>query len=87
MTKITRKLSMEAIENTFPDLFVDSGIKIRKCSACFKEYEPTADDINTRRPSCWFKQCKKCRDRFSLYRRNKQLADVQKYVDSLSNPS
>ena len=25
MTKITRKLSMEAIENTFPDLFVDSG--------------------------------------------------------------
>ena len=87
MSNITKLLSKHAIENTPDFLFVHNGYTERNCSACQHKFIPTVDDISTRRPSTFCKTCFRCRDRFNTYRRNKQLADVQKYINSLSSPS
>ena len=81
MSKITKILSKHAIENTPEHMFVHNGFVERECKACEKIFVPTTQDISTRRPSTFYKQCQQCRDRFSLYRKNKILRD--KHIDSL----
>ena len=76
MTKITKTLCLAQLEDTDPDLFVDSGITERKCCRCKKAYKPTDADISTRRPSTYFKQCSKCRD--YLRERGKIYLEKQK---------
>ena len=83
MTVITKVLSLAAIEKTPDYLFVDNGFTQRECSACLDDFVPTTEDISTRRPSTFYKQCGRCRDRFNVYRKNKELKDLAKHVDSL----
>ena len=83
MTKITKVLSMAAIENTPDYLFVDNGFTERECSACKHKFIPTIQDISTKRLSCFYKQCGRCRDRFNAYRKKKEMKDLAKHVDSL----
>jgi len=75
---------MAAIEKTPDYLFVDNGFTERECSACSKMFIPTIQDISSKRPSTFYKQCQRCRDRFNGYRKRKELADVEKYIASLS---
>jgi hypothetical protein len=62
MIKITKILSIAKLNETDPSLFIDSGKTHRICNNCKKSYELTPNDISTRRPSTYFKQCSKCRD-------------------------
>jgi hypothetical protein len=62
MIKITKILSIAKLNETDPTLFIDSGKTHRICNNCKKSYELTPNDISTRRPSTYFKQCSKCRD-------------------------
>ena len=62
MTRITKTLSIAKLKETDPSLFIDSGKTHRICNNCKKSYELTPDDISTRRPSTYWKQCSKCRD-------------------------
>ena len=62
MTKITKLLCLAQLAETDPDLYVCDDPQPRKCSNCKKKYIPTDADISTRRPSCYWKQCGKCRE-------------------------
>ena len=83
ISKITKLLSKHSIENTPEHMFVHNGFDEREYKACEKVFIPTIEDISTKRPSTFFKQCKRCRDRFTAYRKNKILRDAQKYIDPL----
>ena len=79
MIKITKTLSIAKLNETDPTLFIDSGKTHRICNNCKKSYELNPDDISTRRPSTYFKQCSKCRDylreRGKIYLENKIKID------------
>ena len=62
MIKITKTLCIAKLKETDPTLFIESGKTHRICNNCKKSYELTPDDISTRRPSTYWKQCSKCRD-------------------------
>ena len=78
MSKITKILSKHAIENTPEHMFVHNGYTERNCSACQQNFIPTVDDISTRRPSTFCKQCGRCRHRFNNYRKKKEERDKLK---------
>ena len=75
MIKITKTLCIAKLNETDPTLFIDSGKTHRICNNCKKNYELTPDDISSRRPSTYWKQCSKCRDylkkRMRLHLKNK----------------
>ena len=62
MTKITKVMCLQQLKDTNPDLFVCDDPQPRECSKCKKKYIPTQNDVSTRRPSCYWKECGKCRD-------------------------
>ena len=63
MTKITKVFCLAQLAQTNPDLYVCDDPKPRKCVGyCKKLYVPTNEDISTRRPSTYWKQCAKCRE-------------------------
>ena len=62
MTKITKTLSIAKLKETDPNLYVCDNPQPRKCVGnCKKLYVPTIEDISTRRPSVYWKQCGICR--------------------------
>jgi len=61
MTKITKLMCLYQLNETESDLFVCEDPKLRECSRCKQKYIPTNNDISTRRPSVYFKQCGICR--------------------------
>ena len=62
MIKITKTLCIAKLKETDPSLFIDSGKTHRICNNCKKSYKLTDADISSRRPSCYWKQCSKCRE-------------------------
>jgi len=76
MIKITKTLSIAKLNETDPTLFIDSGKTHRICNNCKKSYELNPDDISTRRPSTYFKQCSTCR--IYLKKRGKIYLDKKK---------
>jgi hypothetical protein len=72
---ITRPLSKYAIEHTPDHMFVHNGYTPRECSACHHEYMPNIGDVSTKRPSTFYKQCSRCRNRFNTYRKAKEERD------------
>lgn len=40
------------------------------CAKCKKEYPPCPLEISTKNPNIYYKQCKECRSKNSLYHRN-----------------
>ena len=76
MIKITKILSIAKLNETDPTLFIDSGKTHRICNNCKKSYELTDADISSRRPSCYWKQCSKCRE--YLKQRGKIYLEKQK---------
>jgi len=77
MIKITKTLSIAKLKETDPSLFIDSGKTHRICNNCKKSYELTPNDISTRRPSTYWKQCGICREylkeRMRLHLKNKNI--------------
>jgi len=69
MTKITKVLCLAQLTETDIHLYVCDNPQPRKCSNCKKKYIPTDADISSRRPSCYWKQCSKCRE--YMQKRNK----------------
>ena len=76
MIKITKTLSIAKLNETDPSLFIDSGKTDRICNNCKKSYKLTDADISSRRPSCYWKQCSKCRE--YLKQRGKIYLEKQK---------
>jgi len=64
MTKITKLMCLYQLNETDTDLFVSEDPKPRECSRCKQKYIPTNNDISTRRPSVYYKQCSPCRAYF-----------------------
>ena len=63
MTKITKLFCLAQLAETDPILYVCDDPKPRKCVGnCKKLCTPTNEDISTRRPSTYWKQCRKCRE-------------------------
>ena len=63
MTRITKTMYLAQPTETNPDLLVCDEPKPRKCVGnCKKLHTPTNEDISTRRPSVYWKQCGKCRE-------------------------
>jgi len=62
MTRITKLMGLDQLKDTPTDLFVCENSQPRECSRCRKKHTPTNDDISTRRPSCYWKQCRECRE-------------------------
>jgi len=83
MIKITKTLCIAKLKETDPSLFIDSGKTDRICNNCKKSYELTPNDISTRRPSTYWKQCGKCREYMQkinkIYLENKIKID-RKYI-------
>jgi len=50
------------LNETESDLFVCINSEPRKYGRCKQKYIPTNNDISTRRPSVYWKQCGKCRE-------------------------
>lgn len=75
MCKISKVISLDKINNTEDFLYVHNGFNDRECGACFKRFTPTEADISTKRPSTFYKTCKRCRDRFNGYRKAKETKD------------
>ena len=78
MTKITKLFCLAQLTETDPILYVCDDPQPRKCVGnCKKMYVPTIEDISTRRPSCYWLQCSKCREymqkRGKMYLEKKQL--------------
>ena len=80
MTEIMYECALEKRAH----LYVENGFTERECTACHDDFVPTIEDISTKRPSTFYKTCKRCRDRFARYRKNKEMKDVEKYIASLS---
>ena len=76
MIKITKTLCIAKLKETDPSLFIDSGKTDRICNNCKKSYKLTDADISSRRPSCYWKQCSKCRE--YLKQRGKIYLEKQK---------
>lgn len=68
-------MSRYAIEHTEDHMFVHNGFTPRECSACRNEFTPTVNDISSKRPSTFYKQCPRCRHRFNTYRKAKEARD------------
>ena len=80
MTKITKLMCLYQLNETDTDLFVSEDPKPRECSRCKQKYIPTNNDISTRRPSVYFKQCLSCR----AYVRERSKIYLEKIkIDSL----
>ena len=63
MTKITELMCLQQLKYTDLNLFVCLNPEPRKCTGnCKKIFTPSNDDISTRRPSVYWKQCNKCRE-------------------------
>jgi len=63
MTRITKTMCLAQFTETDADLYVCDKLQPRKCVGnCKKLYVPTIEDISTRRPSCYWKQCGKWRE-------------------------
>ena len=78
MTKITKLFCLAKLTETDPILYVCDNPQPRKCVGnCKKMYVPTNADISSRRPSCYWLQCSKCREymqkRGKIYLEKKQL--------------
>ena len=74
------RISLAQLTETNADLYVCDDPKPRKCVGnCKKLYTPTIEDISTRRPSVYWKQCGKCREylkqRGKIYMENKVKID------------
>jgi len=82
MTKITKISCLTQLADTNPDLYVYDDPQPRKCVGnCKKIYVPTNENISTRRPSVYWKQCAKCRA--YLKQRNKMCAEnKQSYLEN-----
>jgi hypothetical protein len=70
MTKITKLLCLAQLKDTNPDLIVCENPPERECSNCKKKYTPTQNDVSTRRPSCYFKSCSRCREKNRNWQKN-----------------
>ena len=74
MTRITKTMCLAQLTETDADLFVCDDPKPRKCVGnCKKLFTPTNADISSRRPSCYWLQCSKCREYMRL--RNKKCTE------------
>ena len=73
MTKITKVFCLAQLADTNPDLYVCDDPPIRECSNCKKKYVPTNEDISTRRPSTYWRQCGDCRE--YMQKRNKKCVE------------
>jgi len=62
MTRITKLMCLYQLNETESDLFVCLNPEPRKCGRCKQKYIPTNNDISTRRPSVYWKQCGNCRE-------------------------
>jgi len=63
MTRITKTMCLAQLAETDPILYVCDDLQPRKCVGnCKKMYVPNEADISSRRPSCYWKQCSKCRE-------------------------
>ena len=63
MTRITKVMCLDQLKETDSYLFVCLNPEPRKCVGnCKKLFTPTNNDISTRRPSVYWKQCGKCRE-------------------------
>ena len=77
MTKITKVFCLAQLAKTDVNLYVCEDPQPRKCtSRCKKLFTPTDADISTRRPSCYWKQCSKCRE--YMQKRNKICVEKNK---------
>lgn len=61
MTRITKLMGLDQLKDTPTDLFVCENPQPRECSRCKQKYISTNNDISTRRPSVYYKQCSSCR--------------------------
>jgi len=70
-TRINRVFSLAKLSSTPDDLFVSDNPVERKCIKCKKNYIPTKNDISNKRPSCYYKTCSLCREKFNNWAKNK----------------
>jgi len=70
-TRINRVFSLAKLYNTADDLFVSDNPVERKCCKCKKNYTPNNKDISSKRPSCYYKTCSLCREKFNNWAKNK----------------
>ena len=73
MTKITKLMCLYQLKETPTYVFVCDDPQLRECSNCKKIYTPNNADISSRRPSCYWKQCSKCRE--YMQKRNKKCVE------------
>jgi len=79
MTRITKLMCLYQLNDTESDLFVCEDPKPRECSRCKQKYIPTNNDISSRRPSVYWKQCGICRK----YLRERSIL----YMEKIKNDS
>ena len=70
-TRINRVFSLAKLSSTPDDAFVVENPVERKCIKCKKDYIPTDKDISSKRPSCYYKTCSLCREKFNNWAKNK----------------
>ena len=51
------------------------SVEVLKCNKCSKEYKPTKDDISTKNPNVYYKNCMKCRN--YIYLKNHEFKKRQ----------
>jgi len=79
MTRITKLMCLYQLNETESDLFVCDDPQPRECGRCKQKYIPSNNDISTRRPSVYWKQCGLCR---------KCLRDrANAYIEKIKNDS
>ena len=71
-TRINRVFSLAKLYSTPDNLFVVDFPVERKCIKCKKDYIPTKQDISSKRPSCYYKTCSLCREKFNNWAKNKK---------------
>ena len=74
MTRITKVFCLAQLAETDQKLFVCDDPEPIECIRCKNKYIPTKNDISTRRPSTYWKQCGKCRE----YQRGRVKICVEK---------
>ena len=70
-TRINRVFSLAKLSSTPDYSFVVENPVERKCIKCKKLYIPTDKDISSKRPSCYYKTCSLCREKFNNWAKNK----------------
>ena len=81
MTRITKTMCLAQLTETDADLFVCDDPKPRKCVGnCKKLFTPNNADISSRRPSCYWQQCSKCRE--YMQKRGKIYLEKKVKIDS-----